>query len=1514
VSPALVQSAPGEATSGTTVTVTLTSPTGAGNCLAVCIGGSQGTTNPTVSGITLGGSPDNFNRAEAVNNNADTDCEIWLDPGCAGGRTSVVVTFNAGTGSTPGMSVWVMEWSGVTPVSPADKTNGQNGAATSWSSLSSGTLSQAVEVVIGAVSVAGGTGVTLTGPSSPWTNLAQENGGDSVALMAGYQAVIATTAQTYSGTSSLDAAYGAVIVTLRGPVISPGGSLRAAPGRTWTRRFQPWRRAVQAQAMPGPVTVISGSLAMSPMAIAGSGGLTPPPGPPPAALPGVTWRRRFRRGRRPAAPVQRTAPAAITMSGSLAMAPMAVSGTMPAPTFQPIAPAAAQPGRAWKRRFQPWRKAVQELLQPAPVLISGSLAMAPMALSGSEIAAYPFPEDPLGTKVEVLLNGTWTDITSYVLQVQPVKITRGRPDETQSVTAASCTMRVLNTDGRFSVSNAAGAFAPYLTRNVQLRVSVTAATAPLLTLVDAYSATYLDTYGTPGMTQAIYSGYRFWGEIAAFAPGWDESGNYRYVDLTAAGPIRRYSQGNATIGSALRRYYTRLTGSKAPYGYWTCEDGSGATEFASYVTGVPAMGFTGSPDLASDSSFGGSDPIPSVNDSSWHGQTLAASSPPGSGSITQITPGTYEWACPPGVTEVTDVDAIAGGGGGGAAGPAAGGGGGGGGGQSLASSIGVTAGVAYVYVVGEGGQGGASIGAGGGAGGASSWTGNTQACTAGGGGGGTGGNTSTGGEGGTGQNAGGEGGTGQESITTSGSLSFSANTGATGTAAGGTADPAQAGFTWTSPAGCTSIDAAVGGGAGGGAGGGEESNGSGGGGGGGGGLSSATVVVQPLTTYTFFAGNGGDGGASASDGETGGDSTITGDTSGAGVTAITAGGGSGGSGSSGSGGGDGNDQGGSFGGNSTESVDGHGMGGGGGGGGGGGDQGNGGQAGSGDDPRPPGAGGGNGAGGGWGAASNGGTGATNGGTGQNGTVGSSGAGGGGGGGAVDLTDGNAGGGGGAGWAAWSWSVTGPAGGGGGGSGGTTGPGNAGSNDGTGGLPGSGGGGQGGNQGAASGVNGPGTGGGGGGGIPASATTTAAAASNGGAGQVSFSWSGGTVSPVAADIVRFLLEVVTGGGVDGTVLARVYTYGTVARLDLLYRTASGGSLELTGYNSGGSQLFDSGTLTFALNGVPCMIDVELTANGSGGATWSLAMIEPGADTPNATYTGSVGTVTVSNVSDVYVSPDGDVNFASVGHPAVQTYADSLAVLAQVMAGYAGELAETRLARLCSEEGLTFTLTGPSGVTPAMQAQQDDTFVNVIQSCEDADRGLLFESRDSFGLAYCSRVSLQGQTPALTMDYSQAEVASPMSPTADDQYTRNDIELTRNNGSSFTAVQQTGPMSVNAPPLGVGDYLYTLTTYVYEDSQLANMGAWMLIVGTVADERFPTISIDMSRSEIVALFSTAATADMGDYLQVTNPPSWLTSMPIQQLAWGVTETLSNYIWRIDWNAVPESPYSTGNPPAW
>ena len=375
---------------------------------------------------------------------------------------------------------------------------------------------------------------------------------------------------------------------------------------------------------------------------------------------------------------------------------------------------------------------------------------------------------------------------------------------------------------------------------------------------------------------------------------------------------------------------------------------------------------------------------------------------------------------------------------------------------------------------------------------------------------------------------------------------------------------------------------------------------------------------------------------------------------------------------------------------------------------------------------------------------------------------------------------------------------------------------------------------------------------------------------------------------------------------------IETYGTVATANVIYHT--GGNLELIGYNSSSGQLFDSGSLAVGANGTPLYIDVELVSSGSS-VNWIFQGIEPGAGSTTFHSSGSV-TGSVGNVSNIIVDPVGGVTDSGtvIGQITVQEYADTIVNLSPIVAGYTGETAAARIARLCASQGIAFTLEGQNADTPQMGPQQDDTFVNIIQSCADFDRGQIFETRNQFGIGYRTRVNMQGQSPVLNADYSLAQLAGTLQPTADDQYTRNDITVTRNQGASSRAQLTSGPMSILTPPNGVGDYSYSLTVQAYSDSQLSNLVTWMLTIGTISEYRYPTIMFDMSRTEVAGLFTIIPTMDIGDYLQVANPPNFLQAGPINQLFWGVTETLNAYTWTISINTVPESPYSEGQPPTW
>jgi hypothetical protein len=210
---------------------------------------------------------------------------------------------------------------------------------------------------------------------------------------------------------------------------------------------------------------------------------------------------------------------------------------------------------------------------------------------------------------------------------------------------------------------------------------------------------------------------------------------------------------------------------------------------------------------------------------------------------------------------------------------------------------------------------------------------------------------------------------------------------------------------------------------------------------------------------------------------------------------------------------------------------------------------------------------------------------------------------------------------------------------------------------------------------------------------------------------------------------------------------------------------------------------------------------------------------------------------------------------------------------------------------------------------MGVQASESLVTLLQECEDADRGQIYEPRSFFGLGYRTRTDMSGQVPVCQLDYAQGQLAQPLQPTDDDQLIANDVVVTRSGGSSFEATDTTGTMSVNPPPDGIGDYQKSYTINLYADAQLGSEAGWLLALGTVDQQRFPQVSMDLSRTEAAAVFGTVAAVDIGDLITIANPPSWMPPELIQQLAVGWTEVLNAYTWTIGWNCVPALPYFTG-----
>jgi hypothetical protein len=214
--------------------VSFGSPTTAGNCVVVGFTDESGATS--VTGVTLGGSADNFAQlvsAEGAPFSGTVLAVLWADPNCAGGQTAISVTASGSSNPT----VWAAEFSGIVTSSPLDKQTGTVGGAASWSSGSTATTSQAVELWVGAFCNAASSGGS--GPSSPWNNTnVSDSGGDR--MIYGYDIVSSTGAAAYSGSGGSSKGWAAVVATLKGagtsPTVSPFGPPKAARGKPATVR------------------------------------------------------------------------------------------------------------------------------------------------------------------------------------------------------------------------------------------------------------------------------------------------------------------------------------------------------------------------------------------------------------------------------------------------------------------------------------------------------------------------------------------------------------------------------------------------------------------------------------------------------------------------------------------------------------------------------------------------------------------------------------------------------------------------------------------------------------------------------------------------------------------------------------------------------------------------------------------------------------------------------------------------------------------------------------------------------------------------------------------------------------------------------------------------------------------------------------------------------------------------------------------------------------------------------
>lgn len=382
--------------------------------------------------------------------------------------------------------------------------------------------------------------------------------------------------------------------------------------------------------------------------------------------------------------------------------------------------------------------------------------------------------------------------------------------------------------------------------------------------------------------------------------------------------------------------------------------------------------------------------------------------------------------------------------------------------------------------------------------------------------------------------------------------------------------------------------------------------------------------------------------------------------------------------------------------------------------------------------------------------------------------------------------------------------------------------------------------------------------------------------------------------------------------DGTRVLRVHTTGTYVRYDVVYN--AGGNLSVVASDPNGPEVTLLGSTGFNVDGQSIRVSLWIQQSGSN-ITGQLSTYGIGA--PTAGYANLAGAgltgVTIRSCYAVAICPPGNnLEQTVVGHITVENAVTDIFALIQQLLAFNGERAQARIARLCAYNGIEFNYVGdPTAKALKMGPQPAGNLLDLITSCVTTDGGLLYEAKGSPALVYRTAGAHANNTAtgAVTLDAKTSHQLSAYPQVQyDDLNVKNDITVQQTGGSSFEAVQTTGPLSTAPPPTGVGSYATTLTVNAFTPADLADIASWALHLGTVVDARYPQVSVNLASPHLTSVPSTwwgLLGVDPDDFLAITG----LAADQVLLLARGYTETFTQLSYSMTFNCGPGSPYVVG-----
>lgn len=392
-------------------------------------------------------------------------------------------------------------------------------------------------------------------------------------------------------------------------------------------------------------------------------------------------------------------------------------------------------------------------------------------------------------------------------------------------------------------------------------------------------------------------------------------------------------------------------------------------------------------------------------------------------------------------------------------------------------------------------------------------------------------------------------------------------------------------------------------------------------------------------------------------------------------------------------------------------------------------------------------------------------------------------------------------------------------------------------------------------------------------------------------------------------LRFLMACPSGGFASDFILASLFVSGgSVCRLDLVYKTGSGGSLQLKAYSGTGGLVMTGGLYGYAADGKYRQYSLTMAQNGANIDCTIIAQ-EIGT-TFNLSTVDTITTRTVSQINSVSINPDRAVTDFALGQFIVLN--TSAAITSELVSpnAYASEDPADRLGRVATENGLFYVVYDNTGVDdPAkmrMGPQKVQPLLTLLRECEANDGGIMFDG-DTEGVSLRRLRSIENQdTAVLTADFAAGATSGEFEPLDDDQFNRNLVVATRQAGAAYTVTDSTGPLGTTK----IGIYDDSITVSLDADQRAQDVAGWAVNLGTVEGYRYPVLELDFNRTpELASTWANSIPGDRVDLLNVRDVRPEHPAGDISTILVGSHERISQFEWLATANLAPYSPYRVG-----